>query len=197
MFGHNCYSHDLLLPTDILILPGSDVADGVTVGVSCGNGKDSRNVGLKYLCDTVTGNTISSHPTGGNTTSMCNSVTASRDGTPNTHRTKSWTLWRTRTTTLTCANKILEKSDGIEQRGILTQLIYTQILILTPMSLQMIRGKFRRKRKPFTMREFCISPVQPVPWWKYSQDKHFQPKIILFGRIGWGRRGVLSFLGIF
>ena len=92
---------------------------------------------------------------------------------------------------------ILEKSDGIEQRGILTQLIYTQILILTPMSLQMIRGKFRRKRKPFTMREFCISPVQPVPWWKYSQDKHFQPKIILFGRIGWGRRGVLSFLGIF
>ena len=47
----------------------------LTVGGG-GNGKDSRNVGLKYLCDTGTGNTISSHPSGGNTTQMCNSVTA-------------------------------------------------------------------------------------------------------------------------
>ena len=74
IFWHNSYSHDLLLPTDILILPGCDVGEG---GVSCGNGKDSRNVGLKYLWRyTVTGNSISSHPSGGNTTQMCNSVTA-------------------------------------------------------------------------------------------------------------------------
>ena len=28
IFAHNCYSHDLLRPTDILILPRSDVSDG-------------------------------------------------------------------------------------------------------------------------------------------------------------------------
>ena len=50
----------------------------LTVGGG-GNGKDSRNVGLKYLCDTVTGNTISSHPSGGNSSQLWNSVSTSRD----------------------------------------------------------------------------------------------------------------------
>ena len=60
----------------------------LTVGGG-GNGKDSRNVGLKYLCDTGTGNTISSHPSGGNSSQLWNSVSANRDwrerGTP-THQ---------------------------------------------------------------------------------------------------------------
>ena len=50
----------------------------LTVGGG-GNGKDSRNVGLKYLCDTGTGNTISSHPSGGNSSQLWNSVSTNRD----------------------------------------------------------------------------------------------------------------------
>ena len=75
IFAHNCYSHDL---PDQRIFSSSPGLMYLTVGGG-GNGKDSRNVGLKYLCDTVTGNTISSHPSGGNSSQLWNSVSTNRD----------------------------------------------------------------------------------------------------------------------